>query len=505
MKSIWKAAAIAVVTMFGLFGCGQESERMIEFQNKKAELQEEIASDGTVKKIETEPEELPEDETEHEEPPEDEAETEELSEEKAEIDSETETLLYTYYRQYNPLLEDENAELLQLSSYGDIRLDYAYIHSDCYEELSASLADCNTGTYDSENLYTGFCVHRADQEILSYVNRRISDAAAAEYISHTFDVASGRELALEDVVTDMDSLMEAVAKQAGKETAVSDLEAWTAGYEGLTVYLRADTEETKPIYLSYEQYSDLFEERLNHVPSGYVAGFDQYTDLVLDADEDGTEDVIQLELELAPQELDSDRHRVTNVTVRIDKQKISFQPGRYAQDYSTDGYFIQNNDGQKYIYVLTRGELDFEWYYDVIRLDREGPVYLGYYEADFSSNQPLTDPQRIKIKRECCWGTRGFHMYNSFGGIPQDTCLGYVDAEGYYTRYEDIIYFYCGEIFTATEDVEGEGVNPDGTLTGDTVTISEGEYVILLRTDISETYADYIRTDGSICRVEKEW
>lgn len=56
MKSIWKTAIMTVVIMFCLLGCGQESESMIEIQNRKSELQEEIASDEAVEKIKTEPE-----------------------------------------------------------------------------------------------------------------------------------------------------------------------------------------------------------------------------------------------------------------------------------------------------------------------------------------------------------------------------------------------------------------------------------------------------------------
>lgn len=56
MKSIWKTAIMTVVIMSCLFGCGQESESMIEIQNRKSELQEEIVPDEAVEKIETEPE-----------------------------------------------------------------------------------------------------------------------------------------------------------------------------------------------------------------------------------------------------------------------------------------------------------------------------------------------------------------------------------------------------------------------------------------------------------------
>ena len=451
-----------------------------------------------------------------------ETEIEEQSDDESETDSETLELLYGYYRQYNLLLEDENAKLLQLynAPYGDVRLDYAYIRSDCYEELSASLEEYeyDPDTDGMENLYSGLCVRRADQELLSYVKRRIADGVATEYISHTFDVASGRELALEDVVTDMDSLMKAVTKQAGKETAASDLEAWIVGYEGLTVYLRADTEEAKPIYLSYEQYYDLLEERVKHIPVRFAVGFKQYNDLIADVDKDGEPDVIRMELVYAASDADGNKTDggyiggydyvknaiLSEVVLKIGEYEISC-PTYGAYDHDCGGYYIQNDDGQKYIYVYIKGDLDSEYTYYIIRLDSDGPVYVGEDAGNFNASRILTDPQRIKMKVECCWGTSGFRKYDPLSGIPQDKCLGYVDAEGYRTRDEDILYWYCGVIFTAEEDVEGISVDVDGTISEDTVTIAEGENVILLRIDFSGTYADYVRTDGKLCRVETNY
>ena len=56
MKNIWKTAIMTAVIVSCLSGCGQENEKVMEVQNRKTELQEEIASDETVEKTETEPE-----------------------------------------------------------------------------------------------------------------------------------------------------------------------------------------------------------------------------------------------------------------------------------------------------------------------------------------------------------------------------------------------------------------------------------------------------------------
>ena len=506
MKNIWLYFTIPIILYF--FGGGTEQSDTNSSWQPDDPVQQEWSIDDAWK---TEPEEAPEEEQQQDDIV--------VGHKWTEIDDETIELLYGYYDQYNPLLQDEDSELLQLykASYGDIRLDYAYIHSDCYEELSASLANYDSDTYDTENLYAGLCVRRADQELLSYIKIRISDSAETEYISHTFDVASGRELALEDVVTDIDSLLEAVAGQAGEEIVLSDLETWTVGYEGLTLYLRASAEETKQIYLSFEQYPDLLKERVKHIPARYAVGFKQYNDLITDVDKDGEPDVIRMELMYRTSDTDSNKadsgyivgfdyaknDRLSEIVLKIGEYEISC-PAYWSYDHDCGGYYIQNDDGQRYIYVYIKGELDWEYTYHIIRLDSDGPVYVGEDDGDFCSSRILTDPQRIKIERECCWGTSEFQKWE-FSGIPQDKCFGYVDAEGYYTRDKEILYFYCGEVFTAKEDVEGIRVDVDGTVSEDTVTIAEGESVILLRTDVAETYVDYVRTDGSICRVDYEW
>lgn len=415
-----------------------------------------------------------------------------LPDDNSGIDSETKELLYSYYNQYSPLIGDGDSDILQVNTgvYGRVSLR---MKSKRFEKLKNNLNDLYS-SYEN-NWTANSYIHRADREILSCLSVTPWDEQV-QYVSHTFDVASGEELTLGDVVVDLDSLKGIIAKQT-QEDSTDDLAVWTVGYEGLTVYIQTGAKKAVPVYVSYEQYPDLFMKRLQHAPTGYAVGFDQYTDLILDVDEDGEPDVIHLELEEV--EENNGESRVSNIILTIDGQEISFPPiSYYARNYGIGGYFIQNNDGKKYIYVYSNGEFDFGWYYNVISLDNEGPAYVGEGVHNFASSRIITDPQRVELERECSWGSKGFHLFKQSDGIPLDWCYTYVNAEGYLDRYEDV--YYCGEIFTATEDVEGIRVSVDGTVSKDTVTITEGESVLLFRTDI-ETYTDYILVDGSICRI----
>lgn len=416
-----------------------------------------------------------------------------LPDDESGIDSEIKELLYSYYNQYSPLLGDEDSDVLQVNDelYGRVNLR---MKKGCYENLKNSLADLYSS--DDNNWAANSYIHRADKEILSCLSVKPLDDMGVQYVGHTFDVASGEELTIEDVVVDLDSLKGIIAEQTqGDSTA--DLAVWTVGYEGLTVYMQADAEKAVPVYISYEQYPDLFVERLQHAPTGYAVGFDQYTDLILDVDEDGEPDMIHLELEEV--EENNGESRVSNLIVTIDGNEISFPPvSYYARNYGIGGYFIQNNDGKKYIYIYSNGELDFEWYYDVIRLGQEGPVYVGYEAFNIDYAHAITDPQRVIHGWEDWIRRDGFNVHERHGVFLNQKSYFHVNMEGYLEENDK--NFYYGVLCTATEDVEGIRVSVDGTVSEDTVTITEGESALLFRTD-NETYTDYILVDGSICRI----
>lgn len=400
----------------------------------------------------------------------------------AQQEEDVESLLWSYYKKY-ALYGDENSEILgiQTNLIGDVSLSMA---DGCYKELSESLAEENETNRVNGNPVDGVrkvSVHRADQKILSFLKVSYDDYGEISYISRTYDTASGRELKLVDLVKDMDTFRGLVAEQLQEnELQEEELEVWTAGYEGLTIYLQTEKSKAIPVMISYKEHPKLFKEDMRQELSGFMVGFDPYSDLIFDVDEDGKSDLIRMEL-----------RENSEIVVQVGHQSVVCQQKAYEDGDGcfVGGYFVKNNDGKKYILIYTNTDWDYSNSYSVIRLEEAGPVYVGDGIFNFDMAHALTDPAKIMDETESRIQT---------GGIAYDTCWAHVNGEGYLEPVEEI--YYCGEIYAVSEPIKGKQVDVDGTAQDNTIEIPEGEMVLLFRTDYQD-YKDYILVDGRICRV----
>lgn len=395
---------------------------------------------------------------------------------------EVESLLWSYYKNY-VLYGDENSEILgiQTNLIGDVSLLMA---DGCYKELSESLAEENKTNRMNGSPVDGVrkvSVHRADQKILSLLKVNCDDYGEVSYISHTYDVASGRKLKLADLVKDMDIFRGLVEEQLQEnELQEEELEVWTAGYEGLTIYLQTEKSKANPVMISYKEHPELYKEDMSQELSGFMVGFDPYSDLIFDVDEDGKSDLIKMEL-----------RENSEIVVQVGDQSVICQQKAYddGDDCFVGGYFVKNDDGKKYILIYTNTDWDYCNSYSVIQLEEAEPIYVGDGIFNFDMAHALTDPAKIMDKAESRIQTEG---------IAYDTCWAHVNSEGYLELLEEI--YYCGEIYAASESIRGKQVDVDGTAQDNTIEIPEGEKVLLFRTDYQE-YKDYILADGRICRV----
>lgn len=279
---------------------------------------------------------------------------------------EVESLLWTYYKKY-ALYGDENSEILgiQTNLIGDVSLLMA---DGCYKELSESLAEENEMNRVNGRPVDGIrkvSVHRADQKILSFLKVSYDDYGEVSYISYTYDAASGRELELADLVKDIDIFKELVEEQLQeKELQEEELEVWTAGYEGLTIYLQTEKSKAIPVMISYKEHPELFKEDMRQELSGFMVGFDPYSDLIFDVDEDGKFDLIRMEL-----------RENSEIVVQVGDQSVVCQQKAYedGDDCFVGGYFVKNNDGKKYILIYTNTDWDYSNSYSVIQLEEAGP------------------------------------------------------------------------------------------------------------------------------------
>lgn len=393
-----------------------------------------------------------------------------------------ESLLWSYYKNY-ALYGDENSEILgiQTNLIGNVSLLMA---DGCYEELSESLVEENETNRINGKPVDGVRkvnVHRADKKLLSLLKVSYDDCGEVNYISHTYDTASGRELELTDLVEDMDIFRGLVEEQLQEKIIQEDKsEVWTAGYEGLTIYIQTEKSKAVPVMISYKKYPDLFKEDMSQELPGFIAGFDLYSDLIFDVDEDGESDLIRMELQES-----------SEIVVWVGDQSVSCQQKVYkdGDDRFVGGYFVKNNDGKKYILVYTNTGLDYCNSYSVIRLEETEPVYVGDDIFNFDMAHALTDPAKIMEQTESQIQTEG---------IVYDTCWAHVNSEGYLEPDKEI--YYCGEIYTVSKPVRGKQVDADGTIQDNIIEIPKGEMVLLFRTDYQE-YKDFILADGRICRV----
>lgn len=394
---------------------------------------------------------------------------------------EIEPLLWSYYKKY-ALYGDESSEILGIHTYlnGDVSLNM----QSCYEELSASLMEKNKANQINGRPVDGIIrvnVHRADKKLLSLLEVSCKDYNEISYISRTYDVVSGRELKLTDIVRDMDMLREIIRKQLQKsELQEEELEVWTAGYEGLTIYIQTEKSKAVPIMVSYKEHSELFKEIMDQEPSGFMVGFDLYSDLIIDADDDGNSDHIQMEV-----------RNNSEIVVRVGDRSVVCQQKAYEDNdiCFVGGYYVRNYDEKKYILIYTNTDWDYCNSYSVIRLEETELVYVGDDIFNFDMAHAMTDPAKIDDKLESRIQT---------GGNVYDFCWAHVNSEGYLEPDEEI--HYCGEIYISSEPIKGEQVNADGTAQGNMIEITEGELVLLFRTDYQE-YKDYIMADGRICRI----
>lgn len=395
---------------------------------------------------------------------------------------EIETLLWSYYKKY-ALYGNESSEILGIHTYlnGDVSLNMT---DGCYEKLSASLMEENEVNHINGRLVDGIIrvnVHRADKKLLSLLEVSCKDYNEISYSSRTYDVVSGRELKLTDIVRDMDILREVVREQLQKsELQEEELEVWTAGYEGLTIYIQTEKSKAVPIMISYKEHSELFKEITSQEASGFMVGFDLYSNLIIDVDDDGNSDFIQMEL-----------RENSEIVVQVGDQSVVCQQKAYEDNdiCFVGGYYVRNYDEKKYILIYTNTDWDYCNSYSVIRLEETGPVYVGDDIFNFDMAHAMTDPAKIDDKLESRIQT---------GGNVYDFCWAHVNSEGYLELNGEV--YYCGETYVAPEPIKGEQVNVDGTAEDNMIEIGEGEMVLLFRTDYQE-YKDYIMADGRICRI----
>ncbi len=213
-------------------------------------------------------------------------------------------------------------------------------------------------------------VRRADSTAVSILEDYYSDFGRT-FNGLNYDTESGKLLALSDVVTDVSKLYEAVEKslmtRIGEdepfgETAVADYFVntpqddvnWTLDYNGVTFYFNAGAIAptnfgVQTVTVTFEEYSDLFNEKYISVPDAYVVSLPLSLPFFADITGDKKADEFTVS-----GDCDSESGYYTSMAVYAEKSEYEDE----LLSYGLDPYYVRTADGNSYIYVFSLNSED---------------------------------------------------------------------------------------------------------------------------------------------------
>ena len=232
--------------------------------------------------------------------------------------------------------------------------------------LDGDLADFETQVSTSNAQ-----VRRADSVVLSYVTDSYADYGFIEDFrsiwGRNYDVQTGKELLLSDVILNMDAIPGIVCKElnshlwAGEdypETVVKeyfmntpeDGISWSLDYNGVTFYFGYDdfTEMSsvgKTATISFAEYSELFNKKYMNVPEAYMVRLQLDYSFFTDLDSDG----ILEEVNCNGLFNETDRF-YTQFGIYTDVNGSYQYEELFAYDYQP--YYVKTEDGDHYIYLF---------------------------------------------------------------------------------------------------------------------------------------------------------
>jgi len=381
--------------------------------------------------------------------------------------------------------------------------------------LNSVLADIELNVENSSNHlnYTDACIVRADSRALSVIlstenyTRGIYDALS--FSCANFDAATGRELALRQVVSDVGELT-AVIKQALEQkypkVEFYDLETslqqyiemperyvWALGYQGVSFYfapyeLAGEEYGTLSVGLRYEDYPQLFSLYYTHQPYSYVVPLIEGECLNYDLDRDGVSDHIMLK----PHE---EKGKINGLDISVGSN--TFTINTIIESY--DAYVIYAGLGRNYLFINAFNGTGYG-YISVYRLERSGASLVGMiYDtslqaAGFTAECPgiplLTQPENMLLgsKIELLGTLTGVRNY-SIGstGMPES-------ADEYYRVYANTTLTAKTAFATAAIDpATGRGLNTAAR-------VEPGTRMYYLRSD-GRSFVDMMSEHGVCCRM----
>lgn len=427
------------------------------------------------------------------------------------------SLMYGHYNTIKLNSTEYPALTEAVDAYNEVHASEAQSYLDEMEEWAKELykeygADMFIGPYVAEyDMY----LRRADAQVLSVAEACYSYEGGAHgnsyYNTVNFDVQTGEEIALESVITDMNSLPGILATEIQEkytdltfwsEDLASLLQdyvtpssteyvptfTWTIDYQGVTFYfsdyeLGSYANGRQEVMISYSEYPEILDSKyFENVENNYVVALlNNWTGTDLDLNNDGVTDYVSVRKNYS---VDTDFCESYDVTVNDN----TFTHDVYFYDLWT--YYVKSGD-DSYLYVQRRAESDFETV-SVFRLTENSVEYVD----DFSNGLGcFTNSLDFEVSKRMDLLSTYFAMADcSIGadGLP-------IETNGIYTVTGEVI-------ITSTVPITADLVDAEGNLLGSSYEFPAGTDFRFISTD-GATYVNMQASDGKSCRfyTSPEW
>ena len=382
-------------------------------------------------------------------------------------------------------------------------------------------------------------IRRADEQVLSYLSQTTHyshvDYNYVETKGHTFDVASGKELELSDIVSDEDALYEYLAKKGKpiiekemadfygleQEQDVSELKdrlkgylekgqgSWVLDPQGLSFWFDSYSATYGctciPVLFCEDTDGKIFKETWSkHIPEKWSMEFPLYHKVFFDADDDGQVDELYVGLDQRWNEGDDYSYEYTaGFTVECNKDHAQFQNDEEPYAFL---FTLTHQDGKS---ILLEQHSEYDWnFLELVTLGNGEPKLtdcisgglLSDFDWESLPDNVFTTPRRIL--------TDVNHVPVAVSSDMLSTC----EAAAEYAIGTDGTWECDNKRFKFFEDFQYEitlmidygGLyvvdEKTGEETGATLDIPAGEKLKMLYTD-NETYVDCMTEDGLTVRI----
>ena len=188
-----------------------------------------------------------------------------------------------------------------------------------------------------------------------------------------YDTATGKQIALSDVVKDKARLVELAKEQIMANLTEYDLETiketdvlaalnaddvpFTIDYSGITVYFDQTITRSfsyAPAHIAYIGNEDVLNgEYFDSLPENYVLHISPNVDFYWDLDGDGKTEMICVDIDLGKQ-----YYEMGSFTVKIDDQETKVDTSSSNGDESADTLMLIHTHGKNFLYIWVGGEDD---------------------------------------------------------------------------------------------------------------------------------------------------